>query len=671
MMAQKRNLMASSVHPRRRATTALKVAIALSCIFGSATAFPINTKSRTSVPQSNDGLQSLSLNTDAVYPQRFFAVHGERALIDGYSENGLEVWAYPLQVVRSYRVEFRVAGTSSEIAGRAILRRITYQPQAIIRTYIGPDFIVQEKLFVPLDKPGVVIAYTVESKQPLDIVVHFVPVLNLMWPAAIGGQDTSWNAAANSYILSEPTNRFAAAIGSTDIVAHDNIFNSADNSSRGSLAFTMRAGGSSPPVATVVIASLENAHADPSSIVSDLSAASRILEQAAIDHYDGLLASTLQIETPDPTINRDLAWSILALDQAWVCNPYLGCGVVAGYGPSRGARRPQYAWFFAGDGMIAARALVSAGEYSRARDELRFIARYQDKKTGMVWHEMSQSAGLVDWVGKYPYMFVHVDISFQYLNAMANYISVSGDRKFLQEQWPSIEAAYRYCQSLIDPSDGLPRIPPNKEGGDEQDRMSDALTLSASWVKAADSFAGMARWMNDPSAAKKAEDESNNARASFAQRYWNAKEHFWIDGFSPLGKPIFNRSASGNIAIAEHLFSKQQENDLLDKLGSPYFQTDWGTRSIPLNSTAFKANSYAKGSVWAVGTANFALDFWKDNRPAEAFSIWSGLLPWLSLDSLGHLNEVLAATPTISKQNRYRSRPGPRPSFSMRRFEDY
>ena len=142
-------------------------------------------------------------------------------------------------------------------------------------------------------------------------------------------------------------------------------------------------------------------------------------------------SNELQIETPDANLNRDLAWAEIALDQAWVCNPYLGCGLVAGYGPSRGARRPQYAWFFAGDAMVAVQALLSAGEYDRARAALDFIAKYQDPKTGMIWHEMSQSAGLIDWVGKYPYMFVHVDISFQYLNTVAEYVAKSGDKRFL------------------------------------------------------------------------------------------------------------------------------------------------------------------------------------------------------------------------------------------------
>jgi hypothetical protein len=292
--------------------------------------------------------------------------------------------------------------------------------------------------------------------------------------------------------------------------------------------------------------------------------------------------------------------------------------------------------------MVAVEALLSAGEYDRARDALDFIAKYQDQKTGMIWHEMSQSAGLIDWVGKYPYMFVHVDISFQYLNTVAEYVAASGDKSFLQDHWQSVQAAYRYCQSLIDPKDGLPHIPAGKEGGDEQDRMSDELTLSASWVEAAKSFAEMATWMGDASAATEARDASETARQSAAKRYWDPKQEFWIDGYSPSGKEILNRSSSGDIVIDQHLFSEPQEQSLLDELASPNFQTDWGTRSTSTASGVFNPDSYAKGSVWAVGTAASAKAFWDGHRPTTAFSVWSGLAPWASLDSLGHMDEVLA-----------------------------
>jgi len=625
-----------------------------------------NLWAQTISPDNAEPDAALVLNTDTVAPRRFVSVHGRAALIDGYSQNGLEVWAYPVQLVRGYRLGFRMAGSVFEIDGQSILRRITYLPEAVIRTYIGSNFIVKEKLFVPLYSPGAILTYTVESTRPVDIVVHFTPVLNLMWPASIGGQDANWQAStragASGYVLSEPTNHFAAFIGSSAVVAHDEISNSTVSSaSPGALAFTVRAGGDSAnaaantptnATATVLIAAADDTVSgaeSPSKIssilgntVERLSNTRMQLQQEAVAHYVHLQADELQIETPDAAINRDLAWAEIALDQAWVCNPYLGCGIVAGYGPSRGARRPQYAWFFAGDGLVAIHALVSAGEYQRARQALQFITKYQDKKNGMIWHEMSQSAGLIDWVGKYPYMFVHVDITFQYLIGVENYIAVSGDKSFLQQNWPSIQSAYRYCQSLASPDNGLPQIPVTKEGGSEQDRMSDELTLSASWIDASHAYAQMATWMGNASEAEQAAGLSRKARAAAAQRYWDAANHFWIDGYSVTGKPIFERSSNGNIALAEHLFSDKQDDLLLDQLASPNFQTDWGTRSVPLNSTAYDPDSYAKGSVWAVGTAHTASTFWLDHRPTTALPIWLALLSWSSLDSMGHMDEVLA-----------------------------
>ncbi|MGC1783974.1 MAG: hypothetical protein WA708_15735 [Acidobacteriaceae bacterium] len=613
----------------------------LACLLACISVGRASAQSATTHPDSE--AESLSLTTDAVSPRRFVAVHGRRALLDGYADSGLEVWAYPVQLIQGYRIGFRPEGTTTEIPGTTVLRRIVYRPSEIVRIYIGPNFIVREKLFVPLNDPAAILTYTVASGKPVDIVVHFTPVLNLMWPAGIGGQDVSWNSSASGYVLSEQTHRFSAVVGSTNIVAHDEIFNRAKSSvNQSALAFTVRPEGNTRHrTATVVIASGDNT-ARLNTFVKALTKTGGDLEEQDIAHYARLRSNMMQIETPDIALNKDLAWAEVALDQAWVCNPYLGCGFVAGYGPTRGARRPQYAWFFSGDGMVAARALLSAGEYARARDEIDFIAKYQDPKTGMIWHELSQSAGLIDWAGKYPYMFVHVDISFQYLNTIADYVAVSGDIKFLQSHWQSVQAAYRYCQSLIDPRDGLPRIPPGKEGGDEQDRMSDALTLSAQWVTASKSFAEMAAWMGDDSRSAQANDASRKARESLAKRYWDAKQDFWIDGYSPSGKEILNHSASGNIVILEHLFSKPREESLLNQLASPNFQADWGARSTPLNSSAYNPDSYAKGSVWAVGTANVALAFWTDHRPVTALPIWSGLIPWFSLDSLGHMDEVLA-----------------------------
>ena len=261
-------------------------------------------------------------STDSTQPARFIAVHGRRSAIFGYSENGLEVWAYPLQLADSFSVAFRQQHGTTEIDGRSVLRRIRYSPEAVTRIYVGPDFIVRENLFVPLDAPGAIVSYEVDGARPVDIVVRFTPVLNLMWPGGIGGQEAAWNDAASGYLLSEPLHRYTALVMSPDIIAHDETPNATRpvGDSPG-VAFTIRA--SSDHAAVVVIAAGLSGE-DPAAIAKELLSNRSALEKAAAEHYEEVLDQGLQIETPDPEVDRALAWSQIALDQAWVCNPDLG-----------------------------------------------------------------------------------------------------------------------------------------------------------------------------------------------------------------------------------------------------------------------------------------------------------------------------------------------------------
>lgn len=592
-------------------------------------------------PSPTPSVDTLSLNTTSVAPLRFVAAHGRRALISGYAAGSLEVWAYPFEILNDYRVSFYLTGTTTSIDGPTILRRITYNQDSITRVYLGPDFIVRETLFVPLNEPGAILTYSVQSALPLSINVHATPILNLMWPAGVGGQSTSWNPSLSAFILSEPSSGYSALVGSPDIVAHDELGNRTTQGANGpSLGFTLRPSDSG--TASVYIALNPPGVADPSALFQSLQTQRQTFHQEYDQHVSDHLNSMLTVTTPDDQVNSAIAWSELALDQAWVCNRDLGCGYVAGYGPSRGARRPQYDWFFAGDGLIAADASATAGNVSQARDELAFILRYQDKKTGMIWHELSQSAGFLDWAGKYPYMYVHVDITFQFLSTLGRYVETTGDTQFARDHWPAIAAAYHYCESLIDPATALPRIPSNKEGGDEQDRLSDDLGLSVSWVEATSSFQQLATLTAHPDDAAEALTANQRARASIPNRYWDSQNSFWISGHVESGGVAPEQRSGPSEAIPMDLFTPQQNQLLLHQLASASFQTDWGTRSVAAGSKGFDPASYAKGSVSALGTADLANTFWSEHRSTQAFALWSSLLPWFSLDSLGHLHEVLA-----------------------------
>jgi glycogen debranching enzyme len=580
----------------------------------------------------------------SVATQRFVAVHGRRSVVMGYPETGLEIWAYPLQILSGYQIGFRADGATTETDGRLLLRRIIERPDSVTRIYAGPNYVIRETLFVPLDQPAAILSYEVESDQPVSIDVHFTPVLNLMWPGALGGQSTGWSAEAPGFVLEEPLHHLRAVVASPEMASHDPTVNSTLRSDQ--LSFSIephRPSASAPDApakARVYVELLNSPDEDAAASVHSFEKDAAALQVEAILHYDRLAQNAIRISTPDDEVNSALAWSEIALDQAWVCNPQLGCGLVAGYGPSRGARRPQYAWFFAGDGLVATNALVSAGEYTRARDELLFIAKYQDAKTGMIWHELSQSAGYIDWPA-YPYMFVHVDISFDYLNAVARYVSASGDAKFAVSDWPSIEAAYRYCASLMGP-DGLPHIPAGKEGGDEQHRPVEDLGLSTSWISATRSFAALARAAGYPQLADEALEQNRRARQAVAAHFWDAAHNFWIDGYTAQGAPIFTRHGGPSDALLENIFTPRQNETILDQLASSAFQTDWGTRSVATDSSIYDPWSYATGSVFALHAESTAAMFWLEDRPDAAWPLWRSIVPWSHLDSLGHIHEVLA-----------------------------
>lgn len=581
------------------------------------------------------------LATDNAYPTRYVAAHGTLSLLGGNALAGLEAWAYPLQIFRGLTPSFRLEGAVTATAGRDLLSEIVSAPTSVERIYRGADFTVRERLFVPPGLPGAILTYTVESSHPIEVELSFTPVLDLMWPVGTGGQEIYWADADKAYRLDEPTGRFFAMIGSPDAIAHDDLLNThAPLSSEHRLRLVLAATGPGHPM-RLLMASNAAGWAQTQSVYQSLLTRGDTLEHEAAEAAQAREAHRMRVETPDPLVNQALAWSQTALDQAWVCNPQLGCGLVAGYGPSRGlARRPQYAWFFAGDALTSLPALLLSGEFARAQQVLLFLLKYQDPATGMMWHELSQSAAFVNWNRDYPYMFPHVDVSFLFLIEVADYLRTTGDHAFLTEHWANIEAAYRFCRSVVDPADGLPKVPPGKEGQDEQGHPREELALAVYWVEAAHAYGFLAAQAGHPDPG--AEAASLRAQAVIPTHFWNPETHFWNTGLDDQGKGTGNMRLPSPASL--RLLDPTRCNQVLDRIAGPSFQTPWGTRGVSAGSRSFDPASYATGSVWAASTAVAAQELWENGRADTAWSVWTRLLPWLTLDSLGHLPEALSGT---------------------------
>ncbi len=577
---------------------------------------------------------------DTALQTRYAAVHGRVGFLGGNATAGLEGWVYPLQIFRGLQLSFHFVGASSEIASAPLLRHIEYTPTTIERTYAGADFTVRETLFVPQNLPGAILTYVVDSKRPIQIAIRFVPVLDMMWPVATGGQEIHWLPDTNAYLLDEPTQRFHALLGSPDTVLHDDLINTnMPLTSEHVLRMTL---GAAKTVHVFMAADTHGAK-ETHDLYERLISNAATLEVDATQQQRQRAENAMRIETPSAEVNKALAWSELALDQAWVCNPTLGCGLVAGYGPSRGlARRPQYAWFFAGDALTAMHALLLTGDFVRARDTLLFLMRYQDPHNGMMWHEMSQSASYVNWARDYPYMFPHVDITFQFIATLGEYASATGDTQFLKNHWSNIESAYQYCSSLIDPADGLPKVPVGKEGSDEQEHPREELALAVAWVRASEAYANIAELTGHADLVQLARVASLRASKAIPAHFWNGQRKFWSSGILKDGQPEEAMHLPPPASFL--LLDPSQQKEVLDRIASPKFETPWGTRGVSSASKTFDPSSYATGSVWATSTATAAIELWQGDRPNEAWKVWSTLLPWLKLDAMGHIHETLSGS---------------------------
>jgi glycogen debranching enzyme len=580
-------------------------------------------------------------SADANGPGRFVAAHGQRSSIIGYPETGLEIWAYPLQLLSGYQLRFRESGRVEPFEGRALLSRIETGPSEVVRIYNGPDFVVREHLFVPLYEPAAILTYEVEGRPDVQIEARFEPSLNLMWPGALGGQEVAWNDSRSGYVERAPVNRFSAFIRSPEAIAHDSTVNMATNRPA-ALGLVMAPRRYADGVRRAELLVSQDQVASDAATASPLENRAAELRSEADAHYASVLANAVEITTPDPAVNRALEASILAVDEAWVCAPQIGCGNVGGYGPSRPGRRPQYAWFFAGDGLVAVESFLGAGRYERARDELEFIARYQNKTNGMIWHEMSTSAPLIDWEKRYPYMYVHVDITLQYLSTLSDYVEATGDTAFLKTHWPGVLAAWRYARSLVDPRTGLPSIPAGKQGQNEQAVLRDDVSLSVAWIEAAKAFASLARAHGDAPLAREGERVSEAALKSVRDNYWDEANGFWFGGHKASGEPLREHRSGAVDILAQGAFTPAQADRALDRLAGPDFQTDWGMRSLPASDPDYDPNAYSAGAVWGLGSSSASTTFWTLHRPFTGWNTWHGLVAWAGLDSPGHMHEVVA-----------------------------
>jgi glycogen debranching enzyme len=573
------------------------------------------------VPRFDIAPSPISLVYD-VRPGEYLGITGPRSAWLGTETGEGELWVHPLKVARAFQIDFQTPEYRDPVRGRDVARRIEVRPEATTITYSHMTFTVRQHILAPRDAAGLLVLLDVETFIPLELVVHFQPVLQYMWPSSFGGQYVFWDDAHDAFVLSESVQRRNAVVG-TSWPAHGEA-HPAHQLAEAPATFVVpvdsaRATREFIPIAIAAgTADRDSVFAIYARLLADAEAVYRDNRAWA----DSVLGSTTSIETPDHELDLALEWAKINLEEQRVCNPTLGCGLVAGWGISGAAStRPGFGWFFGGDAAINSLAMDAVGQWELVAEDLRFLARYQ-RADGKIPHEISQAASYTDWFEGYPYPYYHADTTPYWMLALWEYWRASGDDATVTELWDAYVKAWEWCLSAETDGDGIIENTVGGYGAIEVGGLGEDLHqdiyLAAVWIQALEATRHLAGHMGDSGLASRATAIRETALATLNEAYWRAENDQHAFGILQSGGTNDNLTAWPGTALSFGLLEPERAERTLRKLATDSISSDWGARLLSVGSDLYEPLHYNNGAVWPFMTGFVAWGQYAYRRP------WAG-----------------------------------------------
>jgi glycogen debranching enzyme len=572
---------------------------------------------------------------------------GRQAAFLGREDGSFEAWVYPLKVLHDFNLAFGVAAYADPIPGASLASSVDVRPETSTVRYAHSVFTVDATWFVPLAENGGLVLLDVATSEPITVVVKFRPDLKPMWPAGLGGQYSYWDNAVKAYVIGEGSGKNSALVGSPlgleppEQPAH----NLPDAPSQFSIRITPEdaARGLVPIVIAASVNGLEAAKKSYANLLATVEPAYR----AAVAHSKKLREELTSIDTPDDRLDLAFEWGKVALDKGFVCNPHLGCGLIAGLGPSGTTERPGFGWYFGGDAFINSWAMTAYGDFENVKASLEFLRKRQ-RADGKMMHELSQSAGFIRWFEDYPYGYYHADTTPLYIVAIDDYVKASGDTALAKDFWASIRKAYDYCTSTDEDGDGL--MDNTKAGLAAVEtgtlRRRDVLTdvfLGAAWTEAARAMADLAA-IADPPFQDTAMAAAKKARGSLNRRFLDDERRRVFFAVMKDGKGQAEQTVWPGFGIWRRVFDMGHPaiEGMLDELAGPGIASDWGARMLSKDSKLYASLSYNNGAVWPFLTGFAALALYTGDRPDAGWAYLDGTADLTFLEPRGYMPELFS-----------------------------
>src|SRR3990172_36223 len=586
-------------------------------------------------------------------PGTYFDKVGRKFAVLGFESGSFEAWAYPLKLVRNCELSFFIGSSTEPIRAREVVRTIDATPEATILTYTYQSFTVRSIFITPVNEPGAYVLLDVNTTEPLTIVCSFLPILQPMWPAGLGGQSARWLDDIKAYQISEPTRKNTAYIGSpaasgiSYTPAH--MLSDVPNQFKIEIKDPGAVRGKYVPI---ILAGGKGDRDSIKAIYTRLMQNPEAMYRQNVEHYRKLRTSTMQVETPVREINLALEWAKVAYDNLMVDNPDLGYGMVAGLGASGTGGRPGFGWFFGGDAYINSFSMNSYGAFEAVRDALAFTQKWQ-RDDGKMPHELSQGAGYIDWFKDYPYAYIHGDTSPFYICSMYDYYRMSGDLGFVKKSWTSVKRACEWSLSTDENGDGLMDNKKAGLGASEYgplvDIQSDIYT-AAVWVRASNAMQVLAKAVGDIEYEKKASAYAERSSKSFNEKFWDEKNNQYSYAFTAKGEHVDIVSPWSSVGLQWELGDPGRSAQSLMKLNSAELTTDWGIRSISNKSSYYEALNYNYGAVWPFLTSWVATAQYKHGYSLQGYNSLMASVRHTFDNALGFVTEVFSGTHNIWPQ---------------------
>ncbi len=578
---------------------------------------------------------------------------GRKFAILGYESGAFEAWAYPLKLLRNFEFSFFIGSSTRPIWGKDVVRYISVTPAATVLTYTYQSFTIRAIYITPIDEPGAIILLQVESTEPLSIVCGFLPVLQPMWPAGLGGQYAYWSDEQKAYVMGESTGTNHGLIGSP--AASGLSYTPAHMLSDSPNEFKIEIKDPAQMMYKYIPIILAGGKGKRDAVIETYDRLQKNPEEyyrKTVDHYQHLRSSTLNVKTPSEEMNLAFEWAKVALDNLLVDNPDLGKGLVAGLGASGTSGRPGFGWFFGTDAYLNSLSLNSYGHYSASREALAFTQKWQ-RKDGKMAHELSQAAGYVDWFGKYHYSYIHGDTSPYYVASLYDYYQASGDVEFVKASWESIRKAYEWSLATDANGDGLMDNKRAGLGALEFGALTGIETdiyLAAVWLRAAYAMQFLAEAAGQKNWVQEAQQHFQKAKQAFDEKFWDESSQQYAYAFNENGEQVSEVSPWSAVALMWDLGERQRSESALQKLCSSELMSDWGIRSISNKSRYYEPLNYNYGAVWPFLTGYATSALFRHHFLLQGYSALLATARHTFDNNLGYITEVYSGSANVWPQ---------------------